>query len=629
MVTPGNPNNCGRISGTHFPNRHRTKKETRSVRGLSGDEIRTYALLFRAFKLKKLLPHKDAENFEVLNDICVRADGTLVGDGMVVGSRPISDSIAILLLIAGGEVWGPSKKAPEELREKCIAAVESEDEVRATLRCARYPGSGRIVSEAVRDAARLQLTGPLTDDALRRRLNVARSRGKSQRAAALEFRLEDRRILAEVAKGENERRPKDETDPTSADSEEEEEEERTRTLPERVEKFNDFIASLDLPVNKIEARILEGRGGDRFGDISMLGAFATEDIGQEEVYISLSPGSVIDATTAISEAEQSSPGLADLLKKLAFGDYYTIVLYLLHERFVVGERSKWWPYLDIMPTVGEMRRYHPIFIPEEDLNTKLVGTDVRNFLIGYLTQASKRHEFLGQFIEAHEILGWDVLLDKSKVYWAFAIVDSRSIIYEGRRHLVPLLDLVNAGTEGRKRKTVVEDDSVVTRASGAVTAGSEVLENYALPNYELFVFRGFILKNNPDDCALVDGMRINRDDPGAETAAEHLTSRKPLFCIKDADSLNKIAHFLRVKHGLPLSDEDEFMDKDVKSMITQVLQKRALRMMDFAQFEMASALEMASTDGGLDSLNGHPAEMLLLMILNDDLRHYTGALSLL
>ena len=258
-----------------------------------------------------------------------------------------------------------------------------------------------------------------------------------------------------------------------------------------------------------------------------------------------------------------------------------------------------------------------------------MGTDVRNFLIGYLSQASEWHKVLAHVIEAHEVLGSDVLLDKSKVYWAFAIVDSRSIIYEGSRHLVPLLDLVNAGTEGRKRETVVEDDIVVTRASRAVTAGSEVLENYALPNYDLFVFRGFILKNNPDDCALVDGLRINRDDPGAETAAEHLASMNPLFCIKDADSLNKIAHFLRVKHGLPLSDEDSFTDDDVKSMISQVLQKRALRMMDFAQFEMASTLEMASMDGDLDGLNRHPAEMHLLMILNDDLRHYTGALSLL
>ena len=365
MVTPGNPNNCGRISGTHFPNRKKTKKgsSSRSVRGLSGDEVRTYALLFRAFKLKKLLP-EDAENFEVLNDICVLADGTIVGDNIVVGLRPVSDSIAMLLLLAGGGVWGPSGKAPAELRDKCRNAIESEDEVRVTLRCARYPGSGEVVSEAVRDAARLELTGPLTDDALRRRLNVARSRGKSQRAAALEFRLEDRRILAEVAKGENNHdRPEDEADPTAADLKEE----RMRTLPERVERFNDFIASLDLPVNKIEPRIVEGRGGDDtgFGDISMLGAFATEDIGPEEVYISLSPGSVIDAATAISEAEKSSPGLGDLLRRIAntgnnaFGDYHTIVLYLLHERFVTGERSRWWPYLDIMPTVDETSHLHP------------------------------------------------------------------------------------------------------------------------------------------------------------------------------------------------------------------------------------------------------------------------------
>ncbi|EJK59470.1 hypothetical protein THAOC_20304, partial [Thalassiosira oceanica] len=73
-------------------------------------------------------------------------------------------------------------------------------------------------------------------------------------------------------------------------------------LARKLGRFNDFVASLGLPVNKIEARAVDG--GMR------LGAYATEDVAEGDVYISLPPGSVIDVETAVSDALETSPPLA-------------------------------------------------------------------------------------------------------------------------------------------------------------------------------------------------------------------------------------------------------------------------------------------------------------------------------
>ena len=89
--------------------------------------------------------------------------------------------------------------------------------------------------------------------------------------------------------------------------------------------------------------------------------------------------------------------------------------------------------------------------------------------------------------------------------WAFSIVDSRSIWWSGKRHLVPLLDMINCA-EGPDASRVHEtnlDESgrnAVTSAKWSFGAGEEVFENYGQPNYIYLLYHGFVLDKNSHDC---------------------------------------------------------------------------------------------------------------------------------
>ena len=73
--------------------------------------------------------------------------------------------------------------------------------------------------------------------------------------------------------------------------------------------------------------------------------------------------------------------------------------------------------------------------------------------------------------------------------WATAVIDSRAIWWDNRRHLVPMLDLVNCA-EGPNAARVhatrlnPAGEYAVTRADRDFpTPGSQVFENYGQPNW--------------------------------------------------------------------------------------------------------------------------------------------------
>ena len=85
-----NPNNCATISGSSFLRRN-------TAPGRRDENI---DLLYRALKVLHLI-HPEITKFEVLDDVCVKANLDIVDDGNAIGRRPASDSIAITSLILG------------------------------------------------------------------------------------------------------------------------------------------------------------------------------------------------------------------------------------------------------------------------------------------------------------------------------------------------------------------------------------------------------------------------------------------------------------------------------------------------------------------------------------------------
>lgn len=603
FVPSNNPNHCAIIHGIHFLRRQVAP----------GRSDPNSTLLLRALKALHLT-NPQLTKFISLEDVCVRTDMSIVDDGTQIGRRPASDAIAITSLLLGDSTEMFTNNL-ELLKSKCITAIESNDVERIELQCARYPGSGRVVKHALVNAARRCVEkADVTMDTLSSWLEEAEEEegedgSEEKLVLALRFRIEERKILDSIA---NTTSLIDDTSmmkPTVSESPPGDD------LDVKISSFNAFIDSLDLPVNKIRAQAVEGL---------RLGTVATEDLESEEAYISLPPNAVIDAVTALADAEISSPRLAALLKKFdsqqRSDGFDALLVYLLHERFVSKGQSKWWPYLDLLPTVEDVSSSHPLFFEEDEMNLYLGGSDVRKFILRSQRRAFERHAALASDVDVHDVLGSHIILDKILVYWATAILDSRSIWWGGKRHLCPLLDLVNADTVGRPHETAVEEPLAVTRTSRRCKRGEQVFENYQQPNYLLFAFHGFMLDNNPSDCALLGGLTMNQHDPGAKYASRLQSS--PTFCISGSniDSMEELAQFLQMKHGLSTnkSESEAWLNEDVVPYLTQVLEERIARLGDVAE-------------SGAEMEDQHVPQRRRFMshVVRSDLAHFQGALELM
>ena len=89
--------------------------------------------------------------------------------------------------------------------------------------------------------------------------------------------------------------------------------------------------------------------------------------------------------------------------------------------------------------------------------------------------------------------------------WAATILDSRSIWWDGIRHLVPLLDLINCKELTDKNaihKTELDDSmaNAITRSPDDFQENEQVFENYGQPNHIYFMYHGFVLESNSHDC---------------------------------------------------------------------------------------------------------------------------------
>jgi hypothetical protein len=89
--------------------------------------------------------------------------------------------------------------------------------------------------------------------------------------------------------------------------------------------------------------------------------------------------------------------------------------------------------------------------------------------------------------------------------WATAILDSRSIWWSGKRHLVPMLDFINCieGPEGSRVHSTALDDTgkyALTKSPWSFNKGEQVFENYGQPNHIYYTYHGFILPINKHDC---------------------------------------------------------------------------------------------------------------------------------
>jgi hypothetical protein len=296
-------------------------------------------------------------------------------------------------------------------------------------------------------------------------------------------------------------------------------------------------------VSLVEAAVIPG---------FRIGTIATADIQAEQVYLSVPPHAVLDVSS--SRRSNLHATLEAIVTK--FGgrrdDFHHLLFTLLWETFVEGgggtqegERdgddttqrlpSQWWPYLALLPTPQEMEA--PAFWSEEELE-ELKGTFVYDDVLAWKTHVHAKYTS----VKKHVFDKFDAFMgdhagsfSEDKYTWAHAILDSRGIWWNGQRHLVPLLDLVNCApglTPDRVHATVADnDDNAVTKADRAFEKGMQVFEDYGQSNNIYLTYHGFTLGHaNHHHCVQVQGTHLP-PPPTSDTTAPGHQDKQPTVCV--------------------------------------------------------------------------------------------------
>jgi histone-lysine N-methyltransferase SETD3 len=266
-----------------------------------------------------------------------------------------------------------------------------------------------------------------------------------------------------------------------------------------------------------------------------IGTIASQDILAEDIYLGV-PGSIImDADKAASDFTENAevsingdigvnPGpfnkgvgelIASLQVKYKKRDaFHELLFYLLSETFLKREQSKYYPYIRLLPSPQQLD--NPLLWDSETVQSRLKPSKsmVRSIL-DYHEKVASTYAFLRNISDIVEffVSGRANKSNSSDIFtfenyrWANAILDSRSIWWQGQRHLVPMLDFVNCkeGPENPSRvhstttaSTGRGSDVAITKAPWAFKRGEQVFENYGQPNHIYYMYHGFVLQNVPD-----------------------------------------------------------------------------------------------------------------------------------
>jgi hypothetical protein len=247
-------------------------------------------------------------------------------------------------------------------------------------------------------------------------------------------------------------------------------------LRKKIDHFNEWFLSFSPQPCKIKAFL--------FPQFYRIGTIVTSPaIEKEELYLGVPPEVIMSAATAFR-----NDGISSLVSKLfekyqRNDEFHELAFFLIYETFVKKEESKYYPYLTLLPTYTDMKERLPLFWTKEEVRSRLFPSHLVVEVLDYQYRVQRRYGFLSNITEitsffavgdSHQaaITAGDIEIDTVKkatgnhfsfenYLWATAILDSRSIWWNGQRHLVPMLDFINCkeGKEDRNRlhSTILDD----------------------------------------------------------------------------------------------------------------------------------------------------------------------------
>lgn len=272
------------------------------------------------------------------------------------------------------------------------------------------------------------------------------------------------------------------------------------TVVRKLNLFNDWFNSNGPKPNKLAAALIPP---------FRIGTLATEEVREGETYLGVPPKVIMDSETALK-----SPSVGPLINTLMQNfkghrdDFHELVFFLLYETFVLKEASFYWPYLSLLPTRKQMEGV-PLWWTKQQIQSRLGDSSISKTVLRYQGEVLQKYASLAKI---NTIMGYYPfgVFTLQNYKWATVILDSRSIWWAGRRHLVPMLDFINCKENTAKpdliHSTVMDDEGAyaVTKGGGLFPVGTQVFENYGQPNHIYFMYHGFTLESNTHDCANVE-----------------------------------------------------------------------------------------------------------------------------
>lgn len=237
----------------------------------------------------------------------------------------------------------------------------------------------------------------------------------------------------------------------------------------------DWFQAAGPRINKLKPSVIPG---------FRVGTKATTNIASGEVYLTVPSKVIMDADKAIAEGS----GIGSLLRQLSgkYGNrdnFHEVLFFLLFEYFSGGADSYYWPYLSLLPRPDEMD-IPLLWESDADVSGKLAPSAIRTSVETYRNSVRNSFEKISKLGIIRKFFGLDAPSDDGVIggasiltfenyRWATAILDSRSIWWNGQRHLVPLLDLVNCaqGPPSHQVHSTSLSDSgehAVTKAGNAI-----------------------------------------------------------------------------------------------------------------------------------------------------------------
>jgi hypothetical protein len=295
-------------------------------------------------------------------------------------------------------------------------------------------------------------------------------------------------------------------------------EEEHEAVKLQCDSFNAWFAAFSPHTSLVRAAPV-GRG-------MRLGALTTQRIAREDIYLAVPVDAIMDSDSANS-CPLLGPALKRLRRRFPGGDELHELIFHLITETVVKERrnvvssfssvgpipqssaapaSRFGPYIDLLPDTDLMP--FPCFFLDDEL-AYLRGSPLEDVVRRYRADVEQKFALVKREILSQDSQAFPPWAFNLETYqWATAILDSRSIWWGGRRHLVPLLDLINcaesespervhstqlqrlrppmgAGREGRGNFVLEKGvEYAVTRSDREYeSAGMQLWENYGQPNW--------------------------------------------------------------------------------------------------------------------------------------------------